>query len=72
MKESVNTWGPAIMVCLTVLVGILMNNKRVDDLRSDVAAQIASLRSDLIARIDGLEKRLVDRLDRLEHPIFKG
>jgi hypothetical protein len=82
MNSAINSWGPALLVCFTVLIGILTNNKRIDDLRtgltgqstalrSDLTGQIAALRSELTARIDGLEKRLVDRLERLEHPVAR-
>jgi hypothetical protein len=83
MNSAINLWGPALLVCFTVLIGIVMNNKRIDDLRSDFKGQIDGvekrlngriddLRSDLVARIDGLEKRLVDRLERLEHPVIRA
>jgi len=83
MNSAINIWGPALLVCFTVLIGILTNNKRIDDLRSDLTgridglekqlnSRIDDLRSDLIARIEGLEKRLVDRLERLEHPVVKS
>jgi hypothetical protein len=68
---ALNIWGPALLVCITILVGILTNNKRIDDLRTDLTGQIVALRTDLTARIEGLEKRLVDRLERLEHPVVK-
>ena len=82
MNSAVNLWGPALLVCFTVLIGIVMNNKRIDDLRSDFTVQINALRSDLTARIDGLEKRmiermdglekrLVDRIERLEYPVLR-
>ena len=82
MNSAVNLWGAALLVCFTVLIGIVMNNKRIDDLRSDFTVQINALRSDLTARIDGLEKRmiermdglekrLVDRIERLEYPVLR-
>jgi hypothetical protein len=87
MNQAINQWGPAILVCFTILIGIVTNNRRIDDLRSDLIARIEALekhvnariddrinnlRNEMIARIDGLEKRIVDRIERLEHPIFKG
>jgi hypothetical protein len=83
MNSAINIWGPALLVCFTVLIGILTNNKRIDDLWSDLTgridglekqlnSRIDDLRSDLIAGIEGLEKRLVDRLERLEHPVVKS
>jgi hypothetical protein len=71
MKDNVNMWGPAIIVCLTVLVGVITNNKRIDDLRASLTGQINDLRSDLVARIEGLEKRVIDRIERLERPVLK-
>jgi hypothetical protein len=71
MNQAVNEWGPAILVCFTVVLGIVMNNRGIDALRADLTARIDGLRADLTARIDGLEKRLVDRLERLEHPVVR-
>lgn len=77
VNQAINVWGPAIIVCLTVVIGIVMNNRgidavnrRIDDLRSELTARIDDLRKDLTARIEGLEKRLTDRLERLEHPVL--
>jgi hypothetical protein len=33
MMTTVNQWGPAILVCFTVLIGIILNNPKLDDLR---------------------------------------
>jgi hypothetical protein len=82
MNSAINLWGAALLVCFTVLIGIVMNNKRIDDLRSDFNSRVDGLekrltgrfddlRSDLVARIDGLEKRLVDRIERLEYPVIR-
>ena len=82
--SAINICGPALLVCFTVLSGILTNNKRIDGLRTDLTGQIGAARTDLTGqnttlrgdlagqRIEGLEKRLVDRLERLEHPVVKS
>ena len=78
MNQAVNEWGPAVLVCFAVLIGIVMNNrgidalnKRMDALEMHLNKRIDDLRSEMIARFDALEKRLVDRLERLEHPVLK-
>jgi hypothetical protein len=65
--NQVNEWGPAVLVCFTVLIGIVMNNRGIDALNK----RMDDLRSEMIARFEGLEKRLVDRIERLEHPVSR-
>ena len=62
---------PAIIVCLTIVIGIVMNNRgidavnrRIDDLRSDLVARIESLDT-RVGAIRSAAKRLVKRLERL-------
>ena len=55
MNSAVNLWGPALLVCLTVcltvLIGIITNNRRIDDLRGEFA-QVNKRIDDLSNRID--------------------
>jgi len=48
----VNEWGPAILVCLTVIMGLLYSNSRQSDLRNDMNA-----------RFDAIDKRFDDLKD---------
>ena len=43
---------------LMVLVGILMSNQRLNDLKDQFNNRIADLRSEMISRIDGLRDTL--------------
>lgn len=51
----VSEWGPAILVCLTVAVGLLFSNSRQTDLRNEMNA-----------RFEGMEKRFDKRFDDLK------
>jgi hypothetical protein len=62
----VNEWGPAILVCFTVLIGVVMNNKRIDDLRSELTGKIDGLEKRLNGRIDDLRSEMIARIDALE------
>ena len=55
-------------------LGVLLNNrgmdaldKRIDDLRDSMRAELGALRSDML----GMEHRLMAAIERLEHPIYK-
>src|ERR1035438_2555291 len=56
----VNIWGPALLVCFTVIVGILTNNKRVDDLRRDMTGRFGDLRGDMMGRFGDMNGRFND------------
>jgi hypothetical protein len=56
MTSVVNVWGSAILVCLTVVLGVLWNNSRLSDLRSS----IGDLRSYMDARFNAQDKRIDD------------
>ena len=61
----VNVWGPAILVCLTVIVGILFNNSRITDLQNEMNA----LEKRIDGRFDANEKRIDGRFDANEKRI---
>ena len=48
---------------LTVLVGILINNSRLSDLKGDVNSRISDLRADMNTRFDHVERRFDDMKD---------
>ena len=33
--QIINNWGPAVMVCFTVIIGLFYSNQRLTDLRND-------------------------------------
>jgi len=51
---------------LTVLIGILINNARLSDLRSDFATRLNDLRSHMDTRFDDMRMVLDARLRHLE------
>jgi hypothetical protein len=55
------SWGPALLIVLTVILGVFyqthhFDNKRFDDLKDLIKSEI---------------KRLEDRIERLEHPVVR-
>lgn len=69
-----NQWGPALLIVFSILIGVIYNNKRLDDLRSEMDARFTELHKYLEARFKAIEDRLdrvEARLDRLEHPVAR-
>jgi predicted nucleic acid-binding Zn-ribbon protein len=80
MNQAINVWGPAFLVCLTVcltvLIGVITNNKRIDDLRGeflsinkridDVNKRMDDQHRDLTAQNVSLRSDLIARIDGLE------
>jgi hypothetical protein len=83
---TINQWGPALLVCFTILLGIIINNLRVSDFRIEMNNRITDLKSEMNSRFSNMNnrftdlkdfihsenKRLEDRIERLEHPIYKA
>ena len=59
----INEWGPALLVCFTVLVGMLYNNSRLTDLRVSLNARMDDLSKSLNGRMDEQSKSLNARMD---------
>ncbi len=74
-----NIWGPALLVCFTVVVGLFFQNTRMNDQNArmnDLNARINDLKDSLNKRIDDLKTHLDaefrsvhQRIDRLEIPV---
>ncbi len=58
MATAINLWGLAILVCLTVALGIVWNNSRISDLRSYMDA-----------RFNGVDKRFDDMKDFIKSEV---
>jgi len=56
----------SVPTMLTVLIGILINNSRLSDLRSDFSARLNDLRSHMDTRFDDMRMVLDARLKHLE------
>lgn len=76
--QTWNQWGPALLVCLAVLVGTIYSNVRIGDLqtafhreldllRELIKSEAASIRTELRTEI----KRLEDKIDRIGSPIAR-
>jgi outer membrane murein-binding lipoprotein Lpp len=58
MDESSKLLLTVAIPTVTVLVGILVNNRQLDQLSRHVEIQMASLRNETIARIEALDTRI--------------
>ena len=56
----------SIPTMLTVLIGILINNSRLNDLRSDFSARLSDLRSHMDTRFDDMRVVIDARLKHLK------
>jgi len=64
-------WGPAILVCLTVTIGLLYSNSRLTDLRNDMNSRFEAIEK----RFDDLKDWIRSEVKRLEErssPIRRG
>jgi hypothetical protein len=52
MNSAISNWAPAALVSVTILLGIVFNNSRINDLRSYIDA-----------RFNGVDKRFDDLKD---------
>lgn len=67
----INEWGPAILVCLTVTIGLLYGNSRLTDLRNDMNSRFEAIEK----RFDDLKDWIRSEVKRLEErssPIRRG
>jgi hypothetical protein len=67
-------WGPALLVCFTVIIGLFYQNTRINDLRAFFDKRF----DDMGKRFDDLKdlmksefKRVDERIDRLESPLAR-
>ena len=75
-NEMINQWGPAVIVCLTIIVGLFYNNQRISDFKDAISKQFEDFKKynedskkDLYRYLDSKFKSIEDRLDKLENPI---
>jgi hypothetical protein len=80
--QAVNTilsqWGPALLVCFTVIIGLFYQSARMTDLRSSIDKRFDDMKSSFDKRFDDLKdlmksefKRVDERIDRLESPLAR-
>ena len=68
-------WGPAVLVCFTVVLGMFFQNSRISDLKSSVNKRFDDLKTSIDNRFDDMKdyiksefKHVAERIDRLESP----
>jgi len=60
-----NIWGPALLVCFTMIAGLFFQNARMNDLKDSLNKRI----DDLKTHIDAEFRSVHQRIDRLEIPV---
>ncbi len=58
--QTLNAIVASVPTMLVVLIGILLNNSRLSDLRSDLNGRIGELRSHIDARFNDVDRRFND------------
>ncbi len=80
-----NQWGPALLICFTVVLGLFYQNsrmndlgRRIDDVKASLDKRIDDLKGSIEKRFDDLKdyiksefKRVDERIDRLESPLAR-
>jgi hypothetical protein len=78
-------WGPALLVCLTVIIGLFYQNTRMNDMKDafnrrfdDMDKRFDDMKSSFNKRFDDLKdlmksefRRVDERIDRLESPLAR-
>jgi len=78
-------WGPAILVCFTVIIGLFYQSARMTDMKDafnrrfdDMDKRFDDMKSSFSKRFDDLKdlmksefKRIDERIDRLESPLLR-
>jgi hypothetical protein len=65
VPSALNLWGPAVMVCLSVVLGFIWNNGRLTDLRNYIDARFNAQDK----RMDDLRDFVRSEVRRLEERI---
>ncbi len=73
MTGALVNWGPALLICLTVILGIVYNSSRISDLRSYIDARfnavdkrIDDLKGDTNQRFEDMRDLIKSEIKRLE------
>jgi predicted Holliday junction resolvase-like endonuclease len=65
--NQLNQWGLIAVIVVVYLLGIYLQNRRIDDLKDSINKRFDDMR-DLIR---SETKHLEERIDRLEHPVVR-
>ena len=66
-----NQWGPVAVILGGYLLGNILLNRRIDDLRDSLNTRFDDLRETIRKRFDDLHDLLRRTEERLEHPIVR-
>jgi hypothetical protein len=82
MNAALTSWGPALLICLTVIIGIVYNSSRITGLRSYMDARFNAvdrrfddMKGDVNQRFDDMRDLLKSEIKRHEDrvsPIHRG
>jgi len=61
-----NQWGPALLVCFTVIIGLFYQNARLSDLRASLDRRFDDLKDSFEKRFDDLRSSIDNRFDDLK------
>ncbi len=77
-NTMLNIWGPALLVCFTVIAGLFYQNTRMIDLRDSVNKRIDDMKSSMDKRFDDMKdymksefKRVDERIDRIDSGLIR-
>ncbi len=56
-------WGPALLVCFTVIIGLFYQNARMSDLRSSMDGRFHDMKSSFDKRFDDMKSSFDKRFD---------
>jgi len=59
-------WGPALLVCFTVVLGMFFQNSRISDLKSSVDHRFDDLQSSFDRRFDDLKTSIDNRFEEMK------
>jgi CHASE1-domain containing sensor protein len=62
---NLNFWGPAVLICFSLLVGLFYQNSRINDLKDNFNNRIDLLTNNVNNRIDLLTNNVNNRIDLL-------
>ena len=72
MTGAFANWGPAFLICLTVVIGIFYNNARLGDFSrrlDDAGKRGDDIRSYIDARFNGIDRRFDDLKDFIKSEV---
>ena len=66
VNAILSQWGPALLVCLTVIIGLFYQNARMTDLRSSLDKRFDDMKSSFDKRFDDMKSSFDKRFDDLK------